>query len=214
MCTWQRGDKLPLTFSMLESQTYKDFTFFIWNNNVSLTSQIAECVTSSNVNTRVFFNGDNIGGIGRFIAARQLVDDFDYVIFIDDDQIFEPTFIQQMISYAKPNTIAGWYAWEIRGGYFDRTPATNQANYVGTGGMICDINAFRDNKVLHIPTAYQFIEDLWLSFYCKHELGYELKKADVHMEFMKGEEKNDQFRTLKLAPLKEEFYIYLRNMYN
>ena len=209
MCTWQRIDRLPLTLSMLESQTYGDFTFYIWNNNISYSNRIADYMKDSPLDTRGFLNNNNIGGIGRFVASRGITHKHDYVIFIDDDQLFEPTFIQQMVSYAKPNTIAGWYAWEIRGGYFDRTPATNKADYVGTGGMICDINAFKNKTLFNIPSKYQFVEDLWLSFYCKYELGYELYKASVNMTFMPEEDKRDQFRVRNLGPLKAEFYHYL-----
>ena len=118
MCVYKRLDKLPLTEEMLAKQTYKDFDFHIWNNA----------------------GEENVGGLGRFILASQLVNKYDYVIFIDDDQIFEDTFIEQMVKQAKPKTIAGWYAWENHGKYWDRTPATDKATYVGTGGMICDIN--------------------------------------------------------------------------
>lgn len=192
MCVYKRLDKLPLTEEMLAKQTYKDFDFHIWNNA----------------------GEENVGGLGRFILASQLVEKYDYVIFIDDDQIFEDTFIEQMVKQAKPNTIAGWYAWENHGKYWDRTPATDKATYVGTGGMICDINAFRNEKILNIPSRYHYIEDLWLSFVCKYELGYRLEKANVDMRFMEGETIRDQFRTRNLKELKEDFYTYLTNEYN
>ena len=58
MCVYRRLDKLPLTQQMLDNQTYKDFDFHIWDNS----------------------KGENIGGIGRFVLAAQLVDKYDYVI--------------------------------------------------------------------------------------------------------------------------------------
>lgn len=187
MCIYKRLDKLPLTQKMLDNQTYKAFDFHIWDNS----------------------KDTNEGGMGRFILAAQLIDDYDYVIFIDDDQIFETTFIETLVSEAKPNTIVGWYAWVIRGGYFDRTPATNKATYVGTGGMICDINVFKNPKIFEIPKKYWFIEDLWLSHIAK-KMGYELLKSKVHMEFMPGEAVRDQFTVNNLGPLKEEFLATLK----
>ena len=146
--------------------------------------------------------------MGRFYAANLISDKHDYVIFIDDDQIFEPTFIETLVNEAKPNTISGWYAWEIHGKYFNRVPANPKADYVGTGGMICDINAFKNPEIFEIPKKYWFIEDLWLSYIAK-KMGYELLKSKVHMEFMPGETEKDQFRVNNLRELKEEFYYSL-----
>ena len=142
-----------------------------------------------------------------------LKDKFDYVIFIDDDQIFDDQFIETLVKESKPKTISGWYAWNINGNYFNRVPAIEQADYVGTGGMICDVNVFKDLNLFKIPKKYWLVEDLWLSFFSKYELGYELLKSKVKMQFVKGEDKRDLFTVYDLGPLKEEFYTYLRKNY-
>ena len=192
MCVYKRLHKLPETKAMLESQTYKNFDFHIWDNSGSR----------------------NVGGIGRFIKAQELVNKYDYVIFIDDDQTFNSTFIQDMLQYAKPKTIAGWYAWKLNGSYFNRVPATVQADYVGTGGMIIPMEAFKSIDLRSIPERYKYIEDLWLCYVCKYKLGYSLERAYVDMKFMKGEQERDQFRTRNLRELKEEFYHHLNHHFN
>jgi len=204
MCVWNRLDKLTQTLEMIEEQDYPNFDFLIWNNSDKEIDYL-DVVNSE----------ENVGGVGRFMAAHQVSQDYDYVVFIDDDQIFGPTLISDFVKEAKPKTMSGWYAWELHGKYWNRTRNTPNPDYIGTCGMICDINAFRNKDVYtKLPKKYQFVEDLWLSFYCRYELGYELKPSNVEMSLMPNEENRGQFRLFNLRELKEDFYTYLKNEYN
>ena len=44
MCTWKRPERLDNTLNSLCNQTYKDFNFYIWNNNISIIPKVDELV--------------------------------------------------------------------------------------------------------------------------------------------------------------------------
>jgi GT2 family glycosyltransferase len=211
MCTWKRINFLSNTIKMLESQTINNFTFFIWNNNSNINEKIKDVIKNSNLNIEVYNSNENIGGIGRFYYAKKINKEYDKILFIDDDQKFSNKFVEQMLSYYDTKSIISWWGWKINNSYFVRERKTNLENvdYCGTGGMILPSKLFENDIIFQIPKKYQFIEDLWLSFVAKCELGYNLKgcKADIEI-IVDG---NDQYVNLK--KLKEEFYKFLIDTY-
>ena len=214
MCTWQRFYWLGQTLELLEGQSFKDFDFFIFNNN------LGEANYFNNINLNDYFykieiiqSEKNIGGMGRFEVAHKFYTNYDKFVFIDDDQVFGPDLLQSLFDKHKKDSILGWWAWEFyNNNYFDRTRVSDlsECDYVGTGGMICDAHLFEKEDVLNIPRNYEFIEDLWLSFYAKHERGFRLLGYQFPIEIMR--DGIDQYHHLKEK--KAEFLKYLVQKYN
>lgn len=217
MCTYKRLHLLPKTLEMLDNQTDLEFSLYIWNNAKDENVREITEKESHKYYISVMNSQNNIGGLGRFHMAGMLSNDkrYEYVIFVDDDQIFDENFIKDFRSEARKDTISGWWAFKLGKKYWDKIRAKpgESADYIGTGGMICPIDTFQDSELIEkIPEKYKFIEDLWLSFYLKYEKGFTLKRSKVNLEFQEGESIRDQFHELK--SLKEEFYEYLLKKYN
>ena len=211
MCTWKRINFLSNTIKMLESQTEKNFSFFIWNNNSKITNQINEIISKSSLDIKIHNSNENIGGIGRFYYAKKINKEYSKVLFIDDDQKFSNKFVEQMLSYYDQKSIVSWWGWKIKDSYFNRERKINleSVDYCGTGGMILPSIVFDSKIIFEIPKKYQFIEDLWLSYIAKYELGFILKGCKADIEIIT--DGNDQYVALK--KLKEEMYLYFKKIY-
>lgn len=215
MCVWQRLHTLEKTLHMLENQTDEQFEFFIWNNNPNI-KEIEDLINPKRYSFKIssINSNKNIGGIGRFYYAKNISEDFKYVIFIDDDQEFDKNLVKVFREEAKPDSISGWWAYKIFGEYHQRTSCNpyEEADYIGTGGMICPSKIFQDPRLFsEIPKEYLFIEDLWLSYYSKYEHKYLLQKSKINMKFMPNENTRNQYNRLK--NLKDEFNKFLKHKY-
>jgi hypothetical protein len=49
--------------------------------------------------------------------------------------------------------------------------------YAGTGGMVADTTIFRDPRVFECPERFVFVEDVWLSYFAEHVLGWSLVRS-------------------------------------
>lgn len=210
MCTWRRINRLPKTIGMLESQTYKSFDFYVWNNNVNERVNVDNLAKSNIISIAVNHSKENVGGIGRFYYAQRIANEYDYVLFVDDDQTFTNTFIAHMTSLAKPASIVSWFGWKIHGEYFNRTRIQNmgEVDYCGTGGMIIDSKIFKNIKY-NLPKQFLFVEDLWLSYYAKYEHGFKLYGCDAPIQI----EVDGKDQYVKLKNTKNELLSYLNKKY-
>jgi GT2 family glycosyltransferase len=210
-CTWNRVYRLENTLNDLKNQTYCDFDIFIWNNNKLEVSNIENIIKKQNKQINVHHSENNIGGIGRFVYAKEISNNYDTIIFIDDDQTIGNDVIEKMVNNYKENTILSWWGWKIKNDYWDRDRVFDfsEVDYCGTGGMILNSNIFNKIDLQKIPDKYKFIEDLWISFVAKYEYGYKLIGGNFNISINK--DGNDQYIDLK--PLKNEFYHELNLKY-
>jgi hypothetical protein len=215
MCVWERVDKLNNTISMLNNQTFKNFDFYIWNNNNNddVINYLTIIKNEYNIINGVYNSSENVGGLGRFIYAKELSGKYSKIIFIDDDQIFGDDLISKMVSLFCEKTIISWWSWKINTlDYFNRNRVLDlkEADYCGTGGMIVDSKIFKEKVIFEIPNKYKFIEDLWLSFIAKNVLNYKLLGYDFNIKIV--QDGKDQ--SLKLLNLKREMYLFLKTNYD
>ena len=199
MCVWNRIENLKKTIQSLENQTTKQFELFLWNNNSKISSEVDLIISPYNW-INVHHSEINIGGIGRFCYAKELANKYETIIFIDDDQIFKNTFVQDMLNEYEPTTIKSWFGWKFNDDtYWNRKRVLDgsEVNYCGTGGMCLNSSIFLDDELFTmLPTKYSFVEDLWLSFYANHIKHWKLKSTiDVYMAIM--EDGKDQYTGLK-----------------
>jgi hypothetical protein len=211
-CTWKRVYRLNDILDDLVKQTFKNFDVFIWNNNHNEIFNINEVVKKYELNIRIKHSEINVGGIGRFYYSKEICEDYDKIIFIDDDQTLGEDVVCRMVDNHIDDSILSWWGWSVKNNYFNRVRVINfkEVDYCGTGGMIVDPKIFKHIDLKTIPKKYEFIEDLWLSFVAKYDFNYKLIGGDFNIKI--NNDGNDQFN--KLIQLKIEFYDFLNKKYN
>jgi hypothetical protein len=214
MCTWKREDGFLRVVQQLNNQNFKNFHLFVWNNNQEKSESFQKILSeNANFSCSIIHSKENIGGFGRFFLAKHLLDRenrLDFCVFIDDDQTFEADSLDIFLKESSKKQISSQWAWKIKTlNYYGAANRINvsggdSVDYCGTGGMVCDMDIFREDELFKCPEKYWFIEDLWLSFFANHYHGYELKKSSA--KFKNGSDEHnlfDQIKHLKSPMLKD-----------
>jgi hypothetical protein len=198
MCVWQRIEFLPTTLTLLQAQVGVRPEVHLWINNPSVASAAQRMGRAASIPVRAVVSERNIGGIGRFHLARDLAAHHPYIVFIDDDQVFDQHAIRALLESAGPRTIASQYAFQLECGenyWHRRRPRPGDwVQYAGTGGMVADASIFADPRVLACPAEFTFVEDLWLSHLADHELGWRLIRSGA--QFRQLVDGRDQYEDL------------------
>lgn len=115
MCNWKRTHNMARIIRMLNRQTDMNFTFCIWNNNEIDARSINRYMKDipHKFKSYIYHNRSNIGGVGRFLMTRKMIQakvnknaNIKNVIFFDDDQIIPTDFVEKMTDqYNKYSTI-------------------------------------------------------------------------------------------------------------
>lgn len=210
MCLWRRPRRIADIINLLAAQdTDVPLRLVLWNNDprndAYYRSVIATAELGALSSIEVYSSRTNIGGIGRFLAMRELTAN-GYrgpFVMLDDDEDVSPTFIDDLLSAYRPHTIAGWWAFSYERTYYQRAElsAGERATYVGTGGAVCDSALVTSSTFFTaIPRRYLFLEDIWMSTFARWN-GWSLVKVDTPVEFVAREE--DQHHAI--FDLKTEF---------
>ena len=155
--------------------------------------------------------GVNLGGMARFIVAKELRSQFplDFVVFIDDDQYLSGDSLLQLWQQREKLTMTSWFGkcwrrrsdsyWSPKYGFVEidgNQSVPREWHYGGTGGAIVDALIFTDDRLFNIPQEYWFVEDLWLSYILKLN-GWYIKRAFIEVHMDEDESNQGQFRALK-----------------
>jgi len=172
---------------------------------------------------------ENIGGIGRFVMTKYICEqkhNFENVIFIDDDQIIRDNFVTILLDNKIQGSGFHWYGrkfyndklyWDSwltrrnteRNDYDYTNFNKNLLDYGGTCGMIIDTECFLLDDFYNFNIKYQFVEDLWMSYYVINKLGYKLFNGYEKLRYSISnmlnvcDDSNAQWRILK--PTKDIF---------
>lgn len=211
MCVYKRPERLSTTLDQLTSQVGCKVKLYIWNNNYRLRNNVAKTVAKyPKLDITLHNNKVNVGGFARFYMARKLSSRYPAIIFIDDDIELSPESIITLVKEFRPRTIHSFFTFRItsRRNFFKRYVPNpgDEADWCGTGGMICDATIFRQDGLFECPERYSFVEDVWLSYYASHILGWKLYRSATDIKIVE----DDKNQYPKLRPLKAEFYKYLR----
>jgi hypothetical protein len=238
MCVWKRLQYLEQTLYYLERQNIKDtINICIWNNNYDQMNDVQRIIDNFKTKkNRIFIHHskENIGGIGRFILTKYIcekINKFEKVIFIDDDQILKENFISILLENFKIKTGFHWYGKKF---YKDRLYMNSWKNfkykeridydysnfdrnildYGATCGMIIDTECFLKNEFYLFNKKYQFIEDLWMSYYAINKLNYKLingySNLSTSIENVPSLSNDVNAQWLKLSNSKDDFLNVLR----
>ena len=201
MCCWNRFQNLHEQLISLNCQTIaKRIHLHLLNNNAAEQATIEGIVArfhdleQSHITISVYHYTNTHFGFQRFLFIREtLLQRYivDYVIMIDDDQLFAPNWVASMWSLRCPFIYTGWYCkrWTVktvnnrkyvdywhgstvtpRDCLLNHKPHIVQCHYVGTGGSLVDVNIFKSPLLWTPPSdlpsgiSIYNIEDMWLSF--------------------------------------------------
>jgi glycosyltransferase involved in cell wall biosynthesis len=219
MCTWRRLDGFRQIVHQLNSQNFKKFKLFVWNNNIELSMQFENELKEADFQYEIHHSEKNIGGFGRFYYAskiRRKPGFIDFCIFIDDDQTFGDNLVETLFSEKRPYTISSQWGWRFNGTnyYTNRVNVDpgGEIHYAGTGGMISDMRVFEDDYLFNCPEEFWFVEDLWLSYYATHVHGYKLLKSSAKMK--NGDDDHSLYKIVKDLKTPMLNYLIEKNNWN
>ena len=233
MCLWKRINYFKDTLTYIKNQkNCKKITLCIWNNNVEEKDEINKIVQEfdcGEMQVIIHHSLENIGGIGRFVMTKYICEqkhNFENVIFIDDDQIIRDNFVTILLDNKIQGSGFHWYGrkfyndklyWDSwltrrnteRNDYDYTNFNKNLLDYGGTCGMIIDTECFLLDDFYNFNIKYQFVEDLWMSYYVINKLGYKLfngyekLRYSIYNMLNVCDDSNAQWRILK--PTKDIF---------
>ncbi len=191
MCVWNRPESLAATIAMLERQHGVRPHLHIWLNDPAHSDHVHAVAARANIPVSITVSQENVAGFGRFLLTRELSPQPRYVVFIDDDQTIQEDALSRLLSEARPQTLTSMWAFRIRNpeDYWDRElgRAGELIDYAGTGGMIAEASIFSDERLYECPREYwENGNDLWLSFFATHTLGWELRASATNSTTMLG----------------------------
>uniref|UniRef100_A0A6C0ESP2 Glycosyltransferase 2-like domain-containing protein n=1 Tax=viral metagenome TaxID=1070528 RepID=A0A6C0ESP2_9ZZZZ len=193
MCVYKRVFNLKIQLENLNEQTVSNrIILHIVNNNPDNNTIICDLLLKySNKIKYYIYNYDNTYfGFQRFLTIKNIIIKnfiIDYIIIIDDDQIFSTDWVEKLYELREPQVYYSWYVkkWDPNnldywnGSIINITDCRRNNNphinerlhYGATCGCIIDIKIFNDNSELwRLPTnlpenvTIYNIEDLWLSY--------------------------------------------------
>ena len=117
MCCWKRFEHLELQIKNLNTQTYnKRIHLHLLNNNQKDKEKILKIVNKCkdlyDIKISLSHYDNKYYGFQRFLYIRDVLlkkTILDYVIIIDDDQLFTNDWVEKIWNKRKPKTYLGWY---------------------------------------------------------------------------------------------------------
>jgi len=215
MCTWKRPERFQKTLDLLLEQNNNNFTVYIWNNNIEIKDYIdnVSYKYADKLKINITHSTENVGGFGRFLLAKTLINEHDKIIFIDDDQIFTNEMINIFLNHYDENSVKSRWAFRFNSNnYVDRHKVSISDKYVhycGTGGMILPSKVFSCEELYNIPKEFLFVEDLWLCFIASHYLN--MKLMSIVDNFLIQEADGKDQSTVSFITVKSKLLNYLIN---
>ena len=201
LLTWKRISNLKGTLASLSRQTNKDFDIFISNANKQLLpSVIGAANRFNNLNITIYDHDNSMFTFRRLYVGKELaLAGYDVVMFIDDDIYVTNNYVEKALSQYEPNSYKSCYAWRFTGNDYynkrDRIKRTGETvHYCGTATSMFDAKLFLEDGIFEAREEAYKIEDLWLSYYAQHVLGWKLEYLDIPGVIIKGQDSAALFR--------------------
>jgi hypothetical protein len=198
LLTYKRIKFFQATIDMIKLQTNKSFDLYIshYGPGSDDMSILAENTLKDSGINFIFINSEiNDGCWRRHTLAKELATKgYQKIMFLDDDIAIPNNYVECAINQYEPSSYKSWWAWKMA----DNTNNFNnrsrilkkgvQVNYCGAGVSIIDASIFLDNEYFNLPfEEVKWIDDLWISFYADHILGWNLGYLDIpDVDFMSG----------------------------
>jgi len=210
----------------LRYQTYKNFTIHVSNANDAKVKAVNQIVNfyndNSDLNINVSHDGNSKFAWRRFDLGREYAQKgYDAVLFIDDDVTFDHNYVHSLVAFFEPKCYGSNYTWRFTkhnaNYYTDRIRVRDNSEpikYCGTGMSIIDAKVFLEDGLFDAPKDMYKIEDLWLSYYCDHVLGWKLKYIDIENVALGGGDRVALYREISRSKkfTKADALNYLTNL--
>lgn len=220
MCLWNRRENLETSLRLLNAQAVsRPVRLVLWCNQPADADFYRKALSGftfdgSLATAELHVSADNIRGIARFVAIRDIRKD-GYrgpVITIDDDQEPGPNFITSLLETYTPKSLVGCWAWnsEVHDYGSRRQPAIGgSATYTGTGAAAFDSDLVDDPAFFKdIPETGIFIEDMWMTRLALHR-GWRTERGDVDVAVRD----DDRNQYSELIGLKMRFWSELQAVF-
>ena len=211
LLTWQRISGLKHTLEGLSNQTYKDFDIHISNGNLdgsamSVIEKYVRFYKQKGLRIQVTHDGNDIYAFRRFTVGKKLYESgYDVVMFIDDDIKFPQTYVENCLSQYEPKTYKSGFTWTFfhKGSSYYKYRERIYKNdgppihYCGTGISMIDSSIFKEDGLFNAPDGAYKIEDLWLSYYAQHVLGWRLMYMETPKVLIGGSDSVALFKQIQ-----------------
>lgn len=192
--SWKRKANINKLLNMLGEQTYKNFNVHISNGNPPFQKSLRQMASSFSSNygikATVRNDGNELLAFRRLLVAKELAEaGSDIILYIDDDVNITRNYVEMCLSQYEEKTYGSGFAWTLYNGgknyYKDREriwETDKRPYYCGTGMSIIDAKIFLEEGLTNlkaVPNGAFDTEDLWLSYYADHVLGWKLKYIDM-----------------------------------
>ena len=224
LLTWQRISSLKNNLADLHQQTDQNFDVYISNANlnseaIKKVEKHSDMFVDRGLNIFVSHEGNEIYTFRRFTIGKKLFEaGYDVVMYIDDDVRIPRNYIEEAIKSYEPKTYQSYYAWRFfnKGNSYYKSRKRVYSNdkpihYCGTGMSMVDASVFAYDGLLDPPDGAMKIEDLWLSYYVAHVLGWKLKYMNIKDVYMpKTSDAAALFREVKKDKINKD--VFLRSL--
>jgi len=209
LLTWQRLSNLKNTITLLNRQSYKSFDIHISNANLDKSPQIDQTVQKLaehyGLKIKVTHDGNDYSCFRRFFIGREYAQKgYDAVMFLDDDINIPPDYVKRFVDAYEPQKYLSAYTWTFQengDNYYTKRKRVydngDNIKYGGAGVSMVDASVFLNDGLINAPEhAYQ-IDDLWMSYYCDHVLGWDIKYVDIPKLLVGGGDSVALYRKIK-----------------
>ena len=191
LLTWQRPERLVKTIRYLKKQTYQNFDIHISNGNYEIADEINTIVKkvleTNDLKIKVTHDGNQYFCFRRFFIAKGYAESgYDAAMFLDDDIDIPINYVESFVRSYEPKTYHSAYTWIFRENgsdyYTKRTRVYNNdlpIKYGGAGVSMVDASVFLEKGLFNVPKEAYAIDDLWMSYYCDHVLGWKIKNVHI-----------------------------------
>lgn len=217
LLTWNRINNLKNTLKQLNLQTYKDFDLYISNANQDpdKIATIKKYISHfPRLNIKLLLDNNDMFTFRRLTVARQLASSgYSVIFYLDDDVTISEKHIEQCLEQYEPQTYKSSHAWSFynKGQSYYRNRQKRKdnnkvINYCGSGVAMIDASIFLEPGLFDYPEGALKIEDLWLSYYAQHVMGWRLMymKTDA---LVGGREPDALFRQVQRDKINKDVFL-------
>jgi GT2 family glycosyltransferase len=221
LVTHSRPELLRKQLRMFEAQTRQDFHLIVTHGNKDNWTEVRRLVKQYRPGSTVRYDGNELYSFRRIVVAKELHQDYDVFLFLDDDVTIPPNYVEEAIKQFQPETYKSWWAWQLNGKPYqkleDRTRITMPGvpvAYGGTGVAMVDAKLCAVPELFDYPEHAPRMEDLWFSFVLGHMHKVPITYLDVEGVVLGGHDSKALYkRILKSSYRKVHFVDMLRKDY-
>lgn len=228
---FNRIDYLKKQLESLVLQTLaNEIQLYVLSNNPNINFKAILDEYSDKLNIKFIQKNNELKTLERHYYVYQ--QNFDYVIYLDDDIILNPTDIEKLIQFKKPKTYASgfgrvfengtpenWYLQNepICGGFglnSKKPKNVKYFDYVGAGFSIIDCSIYKslfkcyDTLPVDIKQRVNLIDDIFISWFIVNS--YEKLNTNIYIDLISTD---DQYATYRnIMHVKAELVNDLNNI--